>query len=215
MFAGDIIEGYVSQNGANIGNTDLTLPDQLLAATGLVVSTINRALYAAKQVVVSVVPGNHGETTRTQKVAMRDNFDVFIVQAAQAQFKNGNPDANLTFNYPALEYGEVVFEAGGTNFCLVHGHLFKGQMKGAEKWWDGQITNGRPASKAQVLVAGHFHNFQMSNHTHDRWIIFGPSLETESTWFTNATGSTSRPGIFAFTMENSAPHGGVYSGRVD
>lgn len=210
MFAGDIIEGYVSQNGANIRGTDLTLPDQLVMATRLVVETINRALESSERVVVAAAPGNHGETTRTQKMAMRDNFDIYIIQAAQEQFERWAPEAKLTFNYPAYEYGEVVYEAGGTNICLVHGHLFKGQMKGAETWWKGQITNGRPASEAQILVAGHFHNFQMSNFTHDRYIVFGPSLETESTWFTNSTGSTSRPGVFAFTMVNSAPIGGIY-----
>lgn len=209
-FGGDIIEGYVSQSGANIANTDLTLPDQLVLATRLVIETINLALEHAREVVVAAVPGNHGETTRTQKVAMRDNFDIYIVQAAQEQYRRWLPDANLTFNFPAYEYGEVVYEAGGTNICLVHGHMFSGQMAGAEKWWSGQIVSGRPASKAQVLIAGHFHNFQMSNTAHDRWVIFGPSLETESTWYTNKTGSTSRAGVYAFEMLNGAPLGGIF-----
>ena len=209
-FAGDIIEGYVSQNGANILNTDLTLPDQLVTATRLVVETINLALEYAQEVVVAAVPGNHGETTRTQKVAMKDNFDIYIIQAVQAQFERWLPEAPLTFNYPAYEYGEVVYEAGGTNVCLVHGHLFNGQMKGAEKWWNGQIVNGRPAEKAQVLIAGHFHNFEMSNFTHDRWIVFGPSLEDESVWFSNKTGSTSRPGVYAFEMIDNSPIGGIF-----
>lgn len=209
-FAGDIIEGYVSQNGANIMNTDLTLPDQLITATRLVVETINLALESAEQVVVAAVPGNHGETTRTQKVPMKDNFDIYIVQAAQAQFERWLPGAHLSFNYPAVEYGEVVYGAGGTNICLVHGHLFKGQMKGAEEWWRGQIVNARPPHSAHVLIAGHFHNFQMSNFTYDRWIIFGPSLEDESVWFANQTGATSRPGVYAFEMVDGAPLGAVF-----
>lgn len=209
-FGGDMIEGYVSQSGANILNTDLTLPDQLMTATRLVVETINLALESAEQVIVAVVPGNHGETTRVQKVNMRDNFDIYIAQAAQEQFERWFPEANLTFNYPSYEYGEVVYDAGGTNICLVHGHLFKGQMTGAEKWWNGQIVNSRPACKAQVMIAGHFHNFQMSNFTHDRWIVFGPSLETESVWFANQTGSTSRPGVYAFEMVDGCPVGGIF-----
>lgn len=210
MLAGDIIEGYVSQSGANIVNTDLSLPEQLLVATRLVVETINLALDSAAEVVVAAAPGNHGESTRTQNVSMSDNFDLYIARAVQEQFSRHLPKAPVTFNYPDSESGEVVYSAGGTNICLVHGHLFKGQMKGAENWWSGQITSGRPASKAQVLVAGHFHNFQMSNYTHDRYIIFGPSLETESVWFSNKTGSTSRPGVYAFEMVNDTPIGGIY-----
>ena len=209
-FGGDIIEGYISQGGANIINTDLTLADQLIVATRLVVETLNLALESAETVVVACVPGNHGESTRTQKVSMRDNFDIHVVQSAQEQFERWLPEANLTFNYPAYEYGEVVYQAGDTSVCLVHGHLFKGQMNGAEKWWNGQIVNDRPARDAQVLLAGHFHNFQMSNMTRSRWIIFGPSMEDESVWFTNATGSTARSGLYAFEMVNGSPLGAVF-----
>lgn len=101
-FGGDLIEGYVSQNGRNIAGTDLTLPDQILTATQLVTWTIQEALDVADRVVVVAVPGNHGETTRVQGRTMSDSHDIQIVRQAQlimdaAGFENSN---RLEFIYP-------------------------------------------------------------------------------------------------------------------
>lgn len=204
-FGGDMIEGYVSNNGKLIAGQDIDQQAQIRLAVRLVTVTIRKALEHANEVVVAVVPGNHGETTRVQERAMRDNNDIMIVSLVQQAFDTFGESERVAFYYPPEQYGDVVYEAGGTTFCLVHGHHFRGQMNGAQKWWEGQTINGRPAAQAQVLLAGHFHNFQAANITHDRWILFGPSLETESTWIANKNGATSKPGVLAFEMRDGMP----------
>ena len=204
-FGGDITEGYVSQNGRMIAGQDIDQQAQIRLATQMVTSTIKTCLKSAKEVVVAVVPGNHGDTTRVQERVMRDNLDILIVSVVQDAFATFSTEERVRFYYPPAQYGDVVYTAGDNVFCLVHGHHFKGQMQGAVKWWEGQTMNGRPAKDAQVLLAGHFHNMQVANVTHDRWVMFGPSLEVESAWFANKTGATSRSGIMAFEMAGGKP----------
>lgn len=209
-FGGDLIEGYVSQHGKNISGTDLTLTEQMRVAQHLVTRTIQLCLEHAEEVVVSAVPGNHGETTRVQNRPMGDSHDIQIVSNVQQAFDLAGID-NVTFYYPEDNRGDVTYTAGGDTFCLVHGHKFRGQMGGAEKWWQGQTINSRPSGAANVLLAGHFHNAQIANITEKKWVMFGPSLESESTWFANRTGATAKSGVLAFDMVDGCPMNmGVY-----
>lgn len=209
-FGGDLVEGYASQGGANITETDMTLTEQMRVAQHLVLKTIQKALEVADEVVVSVVPGNHGDTTRQVARPMSDNWDIQIVSNVQQALDLAG-ETRVTFYYPEHNRGEVVYEAGGDVFCLVHGHKFHGKRQGVEKWWSGQVMNGRPAGAANVLLAGHFHSAEFVNLTEERWAIFGSALENESTWIANINGSSSQSGIVAFDMEDGRPMGmGVY-----
>ena len=207
VFGGDTIEGYISQGGKNINETDLVLSEQLQVAQQMVSWTIQQALPLAREVHVSVVPGNHAETTRVQNVPIGDNFDVMIVKNVEQAMKLAGLDDRISFHYPTMVDGSVTYEVCGTRFTVAHGHKFKGQMKGAENWWAGHIANGRHPKDSHILLSGHFHNFQASNWTRDRWILFAPSLENESTWFANSTGSTSLPGALVFTSRDGIPMG--------
>lgn len=214
VLGGDIIEGYTSQNGKNISTCDLTLQEQIRTATQLVVWTINQALKVADDVIISAVPGNHGESTRVQGTDMCDSYDILIPAQAKDAFdlrfdsmEEGDfLKSRLKWVFPDNRYGSVTFDAGSTTICSVHGHKFRGKpLPGAEKWWSDHIMNSRPEGAAQILIAGHFHTFQMLNATKDRWILFAPGLETESTWFANSTGSTSKPGVLAFDAVEGEP----------
>lgn len=205
VFGGDTIEGYISQGGNNINETDLVLSEQLQVAQQMVSWTIQQCMPLTRELHVSVVPGNHAETTRVQNVPIGDNFDVMIVKNVEQAMKLAGLDDRIAFHYPTMVDGSVTYEVVGTRFTVAHGHKFKGQMKGAENWWAGHITNGRHPKDSHVLLAGHFHNFQASNWTRDRWILFAPSLENESTWFANSTGSTSQPGALVFESRDGMP----------
>ncbi|WP_288833693.1 hypothetical protein [uncultured Corynebacterium sp.] len=202
---GDLIEGYVSQGGRNISETDLTLTEQIRVTQNLVTKTIQMCLEHAPQVVVSVCPGNHGETTRVQGRPMGDSHDIQIVASVQQAFELAGKD-EVTFYYPEPNRGDVTYKAGDDVFTLVHGHKFGGgKMSGAKKWWAGQVMNDRPAAASSVLLAGHFHGFEVANVTARKWVVFGPSLETESTWFANQSGATSRSGVVCFDMIDGEP----------
>lgn len=203
---GDVLEGYTSQHGRNIAGCDLTLTEQIRVANHLLSWTIQECLGAAEEVVVAAVPANHSETTRVQNVSMTDSHDIQVVNNVQQAMELAKLDDRLTFYYPEPNTGDVTFEAGGTVFCLVHGHRFSGgAVNGAEKWWSGQITNDRPAAAADVLLFGHFHGMRAWSWTARRWIMSAPAMETESRWFANSTGASGNPGALVFDFDEGRP----------
>ena len=203
---GDVLEGYTSQHGRNISGCDLTLTEQIRVANHLLSWTIQECLEAAEEVVVAAVAGNHGETTRVQNVSMTDSHDIQVVNNVQQAMELAGLSDRLTFYYPEKNTGDVTFEAGGTVFCMVHGHRFSsGPVNGAEKWWAGQITNDRPAAAADILLFGHYHTFRAWAYTAKRWIMSSPAMETESRWFANSTGASGNPGALVFDFNEGRP----------
>lgn len=204
-FLGDLIEGYVSQGGANISECDLTLSEQLRVARHLVLFTVEEAIKCGGEVIVSAVPGNHGETTRAQNRPKTDSHDIDVVSAVQLAIEQTAWRDKVSWFYPEAESHHVTYKVGGTIFTSAHGHLFNGQVSGAEKWWAGMTVNNQPPGASTILMCGHFHNTQISNFTENRWIMFSPSLETKSVWFNEKTGQTSLPGILSYDLLNGRP----------
>lgn len=204
-FLGDLIEGQVSQHGKNIAGSDLTLTEQLRVARHLVLWTIQRAMEVAPRVIVSSVGGNHGETTRVQNRPFADSHDIDIVNAVQQAIELTDLNDYVEFLYPEESSTHVTYSVGDTIFTCVHGHLFRGKLTGAARWWEGQTINNHAPGAAHILLAGHFHSMLVSNHTENRWIMFGPSLERHSTWFQQKTGATARSGVLAFDTIDGTP----------
>lgn len=205
-FLGDLIEGQVSQGGANVAGNDLTLTEQLRVARHLVMWTIKEALKHGDKVIVSATAGNHGETTRHVNRPLTDSYDLDIVHAVQQAIELTDHAGRVTFYYPQDGDGHVTYNVGETVFTCAHGHQFNGKLAGAEKWWAGMTVNGREPGAAHILLAGHFHSMQVANFTKDKWIMFSPSLERESTWFAQKNGSSSKRGVLAFDTINGTPY---------
>ena len=204
-FLGDLIEGQVSQGGANIAGNDLTLTEQLRVARHLVLWTIQRAMEVAPRVIVSATAGNHGETTRLQNRPLTDSYDLDIVHAVQQAIELTDLADFVDFYYPEEGSAHVTYQVGDTVFTCAHGHLFRGKMNGAKRWWADMTVNGREPGAAHILLAGHFHSMEMANYTENRWIMFSPSLERQSTWFAEKTGTTARAGVLTFDTEHGTP----------
>ena len=206
VFGGDLVEGYVSQHGKNIGGCDLTLTEQIRVASHLVSDTVQKCLEAASEVIVAAIPGNHGESTRVSNVSMTDSHDLQIVNSVQQALELARLDDRVSFYYPEPNTGDVTYAAGDLTYTVVHGHRFSGgPVNGAERWWSGQITNDRPAAAADVLLLGHFHGMRAWSWTARRWIMCAPALETESRWFANSTGATGNPGVLVFDDVDGKP----------
>lgn len=203
---GDLIEGYISQGGANINETDMDLREQVRTAAMATIWTINRALEHTDAVCVATIPGNHSETTRSQNVAMTDSYDLLIADVAEIHFTATEHASKISWLKPDEGKGSVVIPVGGTDICLVHGHKFSGSkpLDGAKDWWGGHIVSGRPEADADVLLFGHYHTFLVENWN-GRTIICGPGLETESTWLSNMKGLKGDPGVVSFVVRNGRP----------
>ena len=206
-FMGDLIEGENSQGGKNIANNDLTLTESLRVARHLVSWTIQEALHHAQEVIVSAVPGNHGDTTRLQNRPLTDSHDIDIVSAVQQAFELTEHKDRVTWYYPEEGTGHLVYEVDGTIFASTHGHLFKGMLKGAENWWSGMSVSGAPAGAAHILMAAHYHSPLVSNYTRNKWICFGAALEDKSTWLNEQNGASSQPGMLTYLTDGGKPYG--------
>ena len=206
-FMGDLIEGENSQGGKNIANNDLTLTESLRVARHLVSWTIQEALHHVQEVIVSAVPGNHGDTTRLQNRPLTDSHDIDIVSAVQQAFELTEHKDRVTWYYPEEGTGHLVYEVDGTIFASTHGHLFKGMLKGAENWWSGMSVSGAPAGAAHILMAAHYHSPLVSNYTRNKWICFGAALEDKSTWLNEQNGASSQPGMLTYLTDGGTPYG--------
>ena len=206
-FMGDLIEGENSQGGKNIANNDLTLTESLRVARHLVSWTIQESLRCVNKVVVSAVPGNHGDTTRLQNRPLTDSHDIDIVSAVQQAFELTEHKDRITWYYPEEGTGHLVYEVDGTIFASTHGHLFKGMLKGAENWWSGMSVSGAPAGAAHILMAAHYHSPLVSNYTRNKWICFGAALEDKSTWLNEQNGASSQPGMLTYLTDGGKPYG--------
>ena len=206
-FMGDLIEGENSQGGKNIANNDLTLTESLRVARHLVSWTIQEALHHAENVIVSAVPGNHGDTTRLQNRPLTDSHDIDIVSAVQQAFELTEHKDRIKWYYPEEGTGHLVYEVDGTIFASTHGHLFKGMLKGAENWWAGMSVSGAPAGAAHILMAAHYHSPLVSNYTRNKWICFGAALEDKSTWLNEQNGASSQPGMLTYLTDGGKPYG--------
>lgn len=207
VFGGDLIEGATSQNGKNVVGFDLPLAQQQTAAMSMCAWTIQEAARYSQRVIATVVPGNHGETTRIQNVAIDDSWDIQALKTTEIAIGMlPGSEERFEFIYPAEGRGSVTVDTAGGKVAVVHGHHFGGKpLQGAQSWWSGHITNDRPERDASVLLCGHYHSFQMEAWTARRWIIFGSALETESAWLAHKTGATGHYGITAFDFVDGSP----------
>lgn len=208
-FVGDMIEGVVSQGGRNISLMDLTLTEQITAATRLSVQTVRTFADLGLPVKVSAIGGNHGDTQRVAGQAMGDNHDVGIAIAASDMIGMlPQYDGQVEFVVPPTDQSYMTFDVGDTSFTSVHGHQFAGgsAFQKVERWWAGQALSSMPAGSAHVLMAGHFHTFSHLTISRDKTAIYSPSMEIMSRWFHEKTGSTSQRGAAAYLTR-----GGVVS----
>lgn len=214
---GDLIEGEVSQNGKNITLNDAPLTAQLRIATVLFTRIVRDAVEKVGNVIVSVVPGNHGDTNRQVARPSTENFDIFIMSQVQTTLEAiDDINADSTFSdavkwvFPQENSMHVTYPVGDTVFTSVHGHRFgrgTGIMGKAQKWWEGHTFNGGAEAQSQVMMMGHYHTAVAQVVSHNRMIICSPAMEDKSTWFNESSGVVGMPGVMTYlTDERRRPY---------
>ena len=94
---------------------------------------------------------------------------------------------------PRTDELTVVLDVAGTRVAHAHGHQWKPGRH--FDWWRGQAFNQTSAMhQAQLLVAGHLHHLHVDTDG-PRTFIQPPAMESESTWWRHATGTTGAPGL--------------------
>jgi len=157
------------------------------------------------QIILTAVPGNHGENRRNGKAFTdwldNDDLDVFT-STYRCYLKNTERYANVSmpqFDGLVQEDLTITLDICGVPVTFAHGHQFgKGNGGGTvakiEAWWKGQVMGRTPAAYSAILFSGHYHHFVASEGT-GRQVFQCPAMDGGSKWFTSQTGANSPAGM--------------------
>jgi hypothetical protein len=207
-WAGDHIEGFVSQGGANTWRTQLTLNEQIRLTRRVMLHALLLFAPMCSRLTMVAVPGNHGEAVRFMGKGVTrydDSHDTeSLIAVKDAADLNPERFGHVEFYVPDTDELSVVVECSGTIVAHVHGHQFRPGKQW--DWWKGQAFSKQSAMhQADVLLAGHLHH-ELIEADGPRTFIQAPSMESESTWFRHSKGSGGAPGlIVAVTKDGGIP----------
>ena len=201
---GDLTEGCYGFYDSQPFNISLTLQQQYHLARKLIMKTVDTFLPYANKIILSGVPANHGEMSRSGKgqvVTTRlDNSDTMHIEIC----------GEIMVQNPRYKKVEVSIPKGfhhtldikGKTLAFTHGHMTSGGS-GPEgkimKWWQGQMFGELPSGDAEILVTGHYHHPRLLQQGARTWFQC-PSIDA-SIDFTARTGMWSKPGVLCFTVD--------------
>ena len=201
---GDLTEGCYGFYDSQAFNISLTLQQQYHLARKLIMKTVDTFLPYANKIILSGVPANHGEMSRSGKgqvVTTRlDNSDTMHIEIC-GEIMEQNP------RYKKVEVSipkgfHHTLDIKGKTVAFTHGHMTAGGS-GPEgkimKWWQGQMFGELPSGDAEILVTGHYHHPRMLQQGARTWFQC-PSIDA-SIDFTARTGMWSKPGVLTFTID--------------
>lgn len=194
---GDHIEGFVSQGGANTWRTPLTLTEQIRLTRRVMLHALGTFAPLAERVTMAAVPGNHGEAVRLNGKGVTrydDSHDTeSLIAVADAAKLHPVSFGHVEFYVPQTDELTVVLDVAGTVVAHAHGHQWRSGKH--FDWWKGQAFNKASAMhQADLLLAGHLHHEHVDSDG-PRTFIQPPAMESESTWWRHAKGTTGAPGL--------------------
>lgn len=195
---GDCVEGFLSQNGGNVWRTRLTMTEQVRLYRRLVMDMVVKLSKEVDSLLVTAVPGNHGETLRISgKMATRmdDSWDLdSVVAVAEALATNPDAYGHVAFHLPQPDQGEIVLNLAGTVTAIAHGH--QAPRGDVPKWVAEHAKNMSPVGDAHLIITGHHHHLAMKTLGPRTWIQV-PAMESKSDWWEHRTGEVSMPGMIS------------------
>ena len=202
---GDHVEGFVSQGGANVWRTNLTLMEQTRLVRATMTYAMKRLWPLTPRLTMAAVPGNHGEPQRFEGKGITrydDSHDTEALVAVSEAASLSDHYQNVEFFVPENDEMTVLLEVGGAYFAHAHGHQWRPGKH--FDWWRGQ-SFGKSSSMhmADVLLAGHLHHGHIEEDG-TRLYVGCPALELESTWYRHSTGTEGNPGILTLTVREGA-----------
>lgn len=200
---GDLVEGcsgdwYAMQTWA----ADLTDREQDKLVRRLLLQFIDAFVDFGIPIVAVGVPGNHGENRRGGKAFTDwlDNRDYAAFETV-AEICAANPEryGHVTFPLQAINDDDLslTLDLFGVPVGFAHGHQFRSGTNSQAKmegWLKGQALGRTGVADAQILCAGHFHHFVMSEST-GRTVLQVPALDGGSKWFSATTGANAPAGL--------------------
>ncbi|MFI6205882.1 hypothetical protein ACIBAI_05705 [Streptomyces sp. NPDC051041] len=203
---GDHVEGFVSQGGANVWRTQLTLTEQIRLTRRVMAHGVLTFAPLAERLTVVAVPGNHGEAVRPGGRGVTrydDSHDTdALISVAEAVALAPDDFGHVEFYVPETDELTVVVECSGTVVAHAHGHQWKPGRH--FDWWRGQAFDKTSAMHtADLLLAGHLHH-EFVDTDGPRTFVQVPAMESESTWWRHMKGTRGAPGLMVMVTKDGA-----------
>src|SRR5690606_36021087 len=194
---GDHVEGFVSQGGANVWRTKLTLSEQIRATRRVMYYAVEQLAPWTNELVMAAVPGHHGAAQRIGRKCVTRYDDSHAVEAlnavAEAISMSGNRDFDhVHFLVPERDEISLAVEVGGITWGLVHGDKYRPGKH--FEWWEQQAFHGGPVAGADILCAGHYH-YLLVQEQGRKLFLQVPTLGTDGMWWSHQHGARPHPGI--------------------
>jgi hypothetical protein len=204
---GDIIEGCDGNYSSQVFNVELNRREQTRIARRLIRDAICRWSKLFKKVIVTAVPGNHGENRKDGRNFTNpgDNDDVTVFEGV-CEILSANPDAygHIEFFIPENDTS-IALDVGGNRIAFAHGHIPSGGGTPQQKirnWWKDQSFCNTAIGSAKILVTGHYHHLSVIEYDRDKIHIQCPAMDGGSEWWEDKTGEHSRSGTLTFILDS-------------
>ena len=190
-------------------NVSLNLLEQYSLARAMIFKAVETFLPHADKIILSGVPGNHGEMTRSSKgqvlTSRLDNSDTMHIEIMDEIFK-ANPKRYKKVKVIVPESYHLNLNVKGIEMAFTHGHMSTGSGNAEakiESWWKGQMYGFLPPGNANILITAHYHHFRAKTQGDRHWFQC-PSLD-KSIDFTERTGLWSHPGVLTLLVNDRGP----------
>jgi hypothetical protein len=203
VWLGDHVEGFVSQGGANVWRTQLTLNEQIRLTRRVMMKMLETVAPLAERVTMGAVPGNHGEPQRFSGKGITrydDSHDTeALVSVAEAASLAPEKFGHVEFQVPDNDELTIITEVANTIIVAAHGHAHNHGKH--FDWWKGQAFHNDLIYAAHVLLEGHGHHEFIDTDGY-RTYVQVPALESVSQWWKHKTGTIGAPGAFVGVVKD-------------
>lgn len=204
---GDLVESCIGHYDMQTFGVQLDRRDQVKVVRRLLLYGLRVLAPLFKRVVVTCVPGNHGENRLKGKAftTWGDNDDIAVFEQV-AEILQAAPETygHVSFVIPDQEL-VATFDVCGTIVAFAHGHQARSgatRSKQLEDWWRGQQAGRQPAGDADILIVAHGHHLLIIQNG-VRTIFQCPALESDSAWWRHIAGTSCPPGVMTMVVDRN------------
>ena len=210
---GDIIENFMNV-GSQRQSNDLNLTDQLEAAISLIWEGLRVLHSKCDNLIYVAVPSNHcevrtgvGNKNRASSV-LSDDYGIHV-QRQIRRMAEMRPDVygNMSFVCPSDYDAACTVKPSADDKSVLffeHGHVGGGASQAKMRQHVKNMQAGRIAyaHMANIFVHGHYHTPEMYLVGDKTWVVGVSSIDSGSSWFTNATGESVPSAVTSFVAKD-------------
>lgn len=198
---GDLVEGCSGHYAMQSFTVDLDRREQARIVRRLILAAVERVAPLAPRVVLSGVPGNHGENRNAAGKAYTtwtDNDDLACIEQA-AEVLAANDSRYGHVSTVLADSLTLTLDVEGITHSWAHGHQNRGGPAKVEDWWTKQAMGRTGVADAQILTTAHYHHLRMSEATGRTWFQT-PAMDGGSQWWLAQTGQSSPSGMLTYIV---------------